>query len=666
MTFRIGDREIARVGVVGSGQIGPDIALYFAKALAPHGVRVVVNDIVQAALDGGRAKTTKKIEKGVSMGAFAADQAREMLDALVFTSEKSELRGSGLVVEAATEDLAIKRRIFRDLEESCGPDAVLTSNSSHLEPEVIFRELKRPQRALVTHYFFPAERNPVVEIVPGKLADAATSDFVLAFYEAIGKVPVRVGSRYGYAIDPIFEGIFLAALLLADAGVASPKQIDFVAQEALGLGVGPFTAMNLTGGNPITRIGLQGYHDAIAPWFHAPASLEAQKDPWPAAGPGEKVEVDGPTREAVTRALRGAYFGLAAEVASSGILGVDDLDMAAELALVLNPPFRMMNDVGVANARALVEEYAARHAGFPVAPILHRSEPWRIRRVFRHDVGDVAVVTIRRPKVLNALDRDLYAELDEVFRAIEGDRAIRAAVLTGFGVKAFVSGADIGMLAAVKSPAEGEALSWSSQEACLRIEKLSKPVVAALNGLALGGGSELALSCMARIARAGLPLCFGQPEVRLGIIPGSGATQRLPRVVGFDAAWEILRTGRNVSGAEALKLGYIREEVPGEGTLVPRAVALARELAASAQKRPDRGPVRVPDVLPRVDIGPLSKKADEILQKAIVLGLKKPLEEGLRFESRCFGEICGTKDMRVGIENFMASGGKRPAPFVHA
>jgi enoyl-CoA hydratase/3-hydroxyacyl-CoA dehydrogenase len=659
-------RAIDKVGVIGSGQIGPDIALYLTKVLAPQGVQVVVNDISQDALDSGSAKLRKKVDKGVSTGAFKAEQAQAMVDNVLFTADKGALKGAGLIIEAATEDLGIKRRIFADLEELCGPDAIMASNSSHLEPEAIFAEARHPGRTLVHHFFFPAERNPVVEVVRGSQTAPEVTDFCMRFYEAIGKVPVEVGSRYGYAVDPIFEGLFLAALLIADEGIATHKQVDVVAQKVLGLGVGPFTAMNLTGGTPITRVGLEHYHDKIMPWFHVPDSLKDREEAWPAPRRGEDVEIDDATFQKVAALLKGAYFGLVAEVLDSGITNVDDLEMAVELALVMKAPFKMMNAEGVDKARELVEAYAARTTGFKVAQCLTRSEPWKIRHILRRDHDGVAVLTVRRPRTLNALNRAIFKDLAGLFGELKADDSVRAVVITGFGVKAFVSGADIGMLAKVSSEAEGQEISWESNEALLAVQSLGKPVVCALNGLALGGGSELAMACTTRIARKGLKVCFGQPEPKLGIIPGAGATQRLPRIVGMGAAWEILRTGRQVSGSQAFEMGYLAEEV--EGDLVDRAMSLARELADGTAKAPafESGPIAIPGDLPEVDLGPGSRKVDEILCKAIREGCTRSLEEGLRFESECFGQVCGTKDKAIGIENFFTTQLKEPAPFVHA
>lgn len=197
MAFVFRDRAISKVGVIGSGQIGPDIALHFVKTLHRYGTQVVVVDVVEEALTKGKAKLFKKVDKGGQTGAFKPHEVEGIKSHVLFTSDYSQLKGADLVVEAATEDLPLKRRIFRQVEELVDPNAIVTSNSSHLEPERIFEELKYKGRAVCTHYFFPAERNQALEIIPGKDTDTETTDFMMRFYEFIGKIPIRVGSRYG-------------------------------------------------------------------------------------------------------------------------------------------------------------------------------------------------------------------------------------------------------------------------------------------------------------------------------------------------------------------------------------------------------------------------------------------------------------------------------------
>jgi len=672
MSFTVKGRSISKVAVIGSGNIGPDIALHFAQNLAPAGVGTVVVDVVQKAVEAGKARTEKKLAKGVEKGKVKPEAARQAGESILWTTDYEQIRGADLVVEAATEDEGLKRRIFGQVERLVSPEALLTSNSSHMEPEVIFADLGDRSRTACVHYFFPAERNIVVEVIPGAETAPEVTAFLMRFYERIGKMPIRVKSRYGYAVDPIFEGNFLAAALLVEEGVGTVKEVDEAARRALGLGVGPFTAMNLTGGNPITNHGLEVEGRKIMPWYRSPASLQQKVQdgtPWPTAGKDEKVEVSPEKERRIAEDMLGAYFGMAAEIVDSGIASIGDLDVAVENALVMKPPFRTMNEVGVGRALELVRSYAERHPGFKVAEVLVRQaatgKPFDVPFVFREDVGDVAVVTIRRPAVLNALSAAVLRQLAEQFEAIGRDGRIAGAVLTGFGTRAFVSGADVHELAALPDGAAMKAHALGGQVACNTIENLGKPVVCAMNGLAFGGGNEIAMACTMRIASRGLKVFVGQPEVKLGIIPGLGGTQRLPRWIGLAAAWPILRTGEPISSARALELGLIAEEV--EGDVRERAIALVREIAVGKVKPRSiaRGPIEIPAALPEVELGGLSRRIDAILREAILGGAKRTLEEGLRYEAEMLASCHGTRDMRIGLDNFVRNGPKVPAPFVH-
>ena len=672
--MQFGNLSIEKIGVVGSGNIGPDIALHWAMTLAARGVPVVVVDVAETALSRGRAKLEQKVAKGQEGGAIPSDLAGAILRCVSFTTQYGELEGASLIIEAATEDPGIKRRIFARLEQLCGRSAILASNSSHLPPAEIFQDLVTPTRALVAHYFYPADRNQLVEIIPGAETDAALTEQVAALYEAIGKVPVRVGGRYGFAVNPVFEGLFLAAALEVEAGLGTVREVDAGARRALGLAVGPFTAMNLTGGNPITDHGLDQMTSRFGSWWRSPRLLKeaiARGAPWEAARRDDPVELPPEQERRIAESMQGAYFGLVGQILDSGIITLADLNLALEIGLAIRPPFEFMNQLGVDRALALVEGYAAGRGGegFAVPHCLREQarvgRPFRIDHVLRRDRGDVAVLTIRRPRVLNALNAEVYAQLAEHAAALRDDPHIAAVVLTGFGTKAFVSGADVGFLSRIETPEQGRATAERSKEAGDLLEHLGKPVICALNGMALGGGNEIAMCCTARIARKGLKLAVAQPEVSLGLIPGSGATQRLPRLVGVDRAAAMLRTGQGLSGREAVECGLVREEV--EGDVVEAAVLLARAAARGEVTLPplDPRPLDTPVDLPPVELGHLSRVIDRLICRAILEGCRKPLAEGLRFESELFGQCCATEDMRIGVKNFLANGSRAKAAFVH-
>lgn len=672
MALTMFGRTIRKVGVIGSGNIGPDIALHFSQTLHSYDVPVVVVDIAQSALDAGSKKAESKLAKAVERKINKKEEADAIFRNIIFTTDYGQLRDADLVIEAAFERLDVKNKIFSQLEETCSKKAILASNSSHIPPQEIFPNMKEKGRCLVLHYFFPAERNILLEIVPMKETDPALVDYCLRLYEFLGKAPFKARGRFGFAVNPFFEGIFLAGTLMAEKKLGSVKQIDTIIQKTLGMGVGPFTAHNLSGGNPLTQHGLQIYTNIIMPWYHPSKILDEQVksgQDWETAARGEAVEYSQELYEAVSNRVMGAFFGIACEIVESGITNIGDLDMAIENGLVMTPPFQLMNKVGIKKSLELVEAYAKENPGFKVTEMLRKQaasgKPWKIPVVIREDKGDIAIIKIRRPRVLNALNQDVLDQLREIFTDIKKDPKIKGAVLTGFGTRAFVSGADIGMLAALKTPGEAEAKCTEDKAVVNLLENLGKPTVCAMNGLAFGGGNELAMACSARIAAHGQKAFVAQPEPRLGFIPGAGATQRLPRLVGMENAWTLLRSANPISSARAKEIGLIQDEVKGD--LVEAGIDLLRKIiAGSVSVKPiPKGPFPVPSKLPEVDIGPLSRKIDSLLQKAILEGAKTTLEEGLKIESKVFGECLTTEDMKIGIETFLKQGPKASAAFVH-
>jgi enoyl-CoA hydratase len=232
--------------------------------------------------------------------------------------------------------------------------------------------------------------------------------------------------------------------------------------------------------------------------------------------------------------------------------------------------------------------------------------------------GAVALVTINRPKVLNALNSQTIDELRRVMEDLQQDAGVHAIVITGAGEKSFVAGADINELAAL-SPAEGQRHARAGQAVFDQIEGLGKPVIAAINGFALGGGCELAMACTLRVAADTARL--GQPEINLGIMPGYAGSQRLPRLVGKGIALEMLLTGEVISADRALQVGLVNRVVPA-ASLLAEAKALAASLASKA-------PV-----------------ATRYIIEAVNEGLEMPLEEAQHLETALFGVIASTEDAR--------------------
>ena len=237
----------------------------------------------------------------------------------------------------------------------------------------------------------------------------------------------------------------------------------------------------------------------------------------------------------------------------------------------------------------------------------------------------ISTVTVNRPDKLNALNAECKRELRETFAALKSDHTVDVVILTGAGEKAFVAGTDIGELKGL-GPESGKEFAEGGQSLFDLIKHLGKPVIAAVNGFALGGGCELALACHIRIAAENAK--FGQPEVNLGVIPGYGGTQRLARLVGVGHAAEMILTGAPIDALEALRIGLVTKVVPSP-ELLTAAEGIARTIGGKGQL------------------------AIRMSLKALNATLELPLSEGLTIEAALFGESCGTEDAREGIEAFL-------------
>lgn len=253
--------------------------------------------------------------------------------------------------------------------------------------------------------------------------------------------------------------------------------------------------------------------------------------------------------------------------------------------------------------------------------------------VLSERVGAVATVTVNRPAVLNALDASTVAKLTTVLSGLGDDGDVRCVVLTGAGDRAFIAGADITEIATL-TPIGAKEMADAGHRLCLLIESLGKPVIASVNGFALGGGCELAMACTLRIAAETAK--FGQPEIGLGIIPGFGGTQRLPRLVGRGRGLELLLTGQTITADEAWRIGLVNRVVPPE--------ALSEEVGTLAATLAAQAPAAV-----------------RLILETVSRGLDMSLDEASAFEATAFGLVNGTDDAREGTQAFVE---KRKPRFV--
>jgi enoyl-CoA hydratase/3-hydroxyacyl-CoA dehydrogenase len=653
-----------RVGVIGSGSIGPDLAYGFATAIAKRGGgKVYLVDIKREALDAGMARIKGYVQKGMARGKLAPRLAESIESSLVPTMEMKDLAECEYVLEAATENLDLKRGILAQLEKVVSSECLIGFATSGIPRHQIAAEVRHPERCFVNHPFFPAWRSLPIEVVLS--GNEALEQRMIATLETLGKVPIVTADVECFAADDIFVNYCAEAARIFAEGAATPAQVDSIVHGAIG-GGGPFNVMDLTRGNLLNVHCLKLMREAATgtPWFDAPPILAEQANtPWhDRKNPGDPTHDERLEHHVLDRILA-VLLGRTFFVVDNGICAPRELNWLTRNALGFSKGLLdLAEELGMDRVHEVCTTYEKDNPGFHLTQsVLERSMPEFSRHVDVQRDQDLAVVTIWRPEVMNALNDQALEELRSVITELEADSEVRGLVLTGYGGS--LAGADIMELAALERPEDAIAKCVNGQVTLRAIEACSIPVVAALDGPVLGGGSELAMACHARVV--GTNLMLGQPEVNLGIIPGLGGTQRLPRLIGVERAAELLRTGRAIGAEEACTSGWAQAAPVSDP--VEAAKALVRDhLGGKAQVAPvDPQPVALPERFPEVDLGHHSRAIDAILVSALRGGLSSPLADGLRIEAECFGRCKQTVDFDIGMKNFIQNGPRVPAQFLH-
>lgn len=665
------------VGVIGSGAIGPDLAYGFLTALArDHGSRVYLVDIDDKALEAGAARIRGYVDKGVARGKIDPKVGKCVRDALVTTKELSKLADCDYVLEAASEDLTVKRKILAQLEGIVRPDCLIGFATSGLPRKHIAAEAKHPQRCFVNHPFFPAWRSLPIEIVES--GDAALGRRMIATIEKLGRVPIVTADVECFAADDVFCNYISEAARIVSEKLATPAQVDAIVNDAIG-GGGPFNVMDLTKGNLLVDKCQKLMEKAPTggSWFAPPAILTEQGNrPWhdpkaPADASYEKALAKQVLDRILAVLVSRTYF-----VTEQNVCPPTETNWLLRMALGFRKGMlEIAEDLGIERVSALCSEYAAQYGkpGFYVPMAVggeglrtgpagtEKKLPKFSRNVQVERDGVIGVIRIFRPEVKNALSKDTLAEIDAGFAQLLADDAVKGVLITSYG--GTLAGADINELAALKTSDECRRTCLDSHPIFARISQSKKPVVAAIDGPVLGGGAELAMACHARVV--GTELVLGQPEVNLGIIPGYGGTQRLPRLIGVARALELLRTGRAIGAAEACNWGWAHG-IPTRDYLHAAKALLAEVIAGKTKIAPvDPAPVAGAVEVTQVDIGHRSAVIDAIVVDVVRRGLAKPLAEGLTIEADGFARCKDTVDMDIGMKNFIQNGPRVPAMFLN-
>jgi len=652
------------IGVIGSGSIGPDLAYGFVSALAKAGGgKVYLHDIKKEALDDGAGRIQGYVKKGLARGKLAPKVAANIEKGLVPTLELKDLADCDYVLEAATEDLPIKKVILKNLEAVVRPDCLIGFATSGIPRAQIAAEAKHPNRCFVNHPFYPAWRSLPIEIVPSD--DAELSQKMVDIMKALGKVPILTKDVACFAADDIFCNYVSEAARIVEEGTANAAQVDAIINDAIG-GGGPLNVIDLTRGNLLVvhcQELMKGAPTGTG-WFDPPKILsERGTDLWHDRNNPQDPTYDDKLKKEVLDRILAVLFARTYFVVDNDICAAGAFNWMSQMALGYREGLLdLAEEYGIDEVHRVCTEFAKRFDGFEVPKsIADKKLPKFRRTVVVEKDADLAVVTVCRPEAMNALSDRVVAELGDAFDEIEKDDAVKGVVFTGFN--GALAGADIGELAQLKTFDEAKQKCLGGQGLLNRIAAFGKPVVAALNGPVLGGGSEISMSCHARVV--GPNLMFGQPEVKLGIIPGYGGTMRLPRLLGLEKGLKLLRTGNPAFAKHACEWGWATGK-PEEDYLGAAKDLCRQHIAGKVKLTPvDPKPMTVPAELPAVDLGHLSLTIDAVLVDVLRKGLTKPLPEGLEVEAEGFARCKETVDYDIGMTNFIQNGARVPAAFLH-
>jgi len=651
------------VGVIGSGSIGPDLAYGFLSALsAGEGGKVYLLDIAKEALDAGTGRIQGYVKKALARGKMSPKAAEGIRSALIPTMDIKDLANCDYVLEAASEDLKIKRVILKSLEEVVRPDCLIGFATSAIPRARIAAEALHPERCFVNHPFYPAWRAIPIEVV-SEGTDARFSTKMLDVLKKLGKVPITTADVPAFAADDVFSNYICEAVRIVEEGIATPAQVDEIVNSAIG-GGGPCNVMDLTNGNLLVFHIQELMQEVHGDWFAPPPLLVKQgTNRWRNHNvPEDSTHTEEQAKQVMDRILA-VLLGRAYAVVENDVCEASDLNWLLRMSLGFNEgTLDLGKKLGAEKVAELCQKYAQAHPDFPVPKcIAEKKLPTYLRDVKIDQDGDIATIMVRRPELKNALSMQTVQEIKSVLDELNADAAIKGIVFTGY--EGALSGADINEFVSLTTREETEGICTKAHPVQKAIATSPKPVVAALNGPVLGGGSEFSMACHARVV--GKTLLLGQPEVNLGIVPGYGATQRMPRIIGVEKALELLRTGRSIGAKEACNIGWAYGE-PVDDPVQAAKDLIQEHIAGKVKLAPvDPAPVAVPDPIPDIDLGHRSLVVDAMLVNAVKQGLQLPLDEGLLVETKAFADSKETIDADIGIKNFTQNGPRVPAAFMH-
>ncbi len=629
-----------------------------SEAAALAGFEVTIFDVQQDFLDAGLDKIRWSVSKLEEKGVLAPGKSQEVLGRIHTTLDLRSMAPLDLIIEAVPEELSVKTKVFQEIDRE-NKRAIFASNTSTIPITEIAAATSRPESVVGMHFFNPPVLMPLVEVIRGDLTDEKTVDAAISFSKALGKQVVLCKKDVpGFIVNRILGPLLNEAAWMVDRGQASIEQVDSATVHKVGLPMGLFELADYTGIDVICKAAVAVKSREPSALDTAPLFSEKFKQGklgkksgegfYVYGAAGDRPRLSKETGESTDPLL---FFSAAVNAAAwllrNQVCSKEDLDVSVKLGLGFPDGLLQMADRwGLDRIVAVLKEKQTRYGSeYTPDPLLeemvkngslgvasgkgfyeYSSSTRTLEELILRKVPPLAWISLNRPHRLNTITPKMTEELEAAAKEVASDRSIRVVILTGEGGRAFSAGADLTSFG-FSSPVKAFDASRRMYEVFTTFERMPKPVIAAINGFAFGGGCELALACDFRLASDSSQI--GLTETDLGIIPGAGGTQRLLKLVGLAKAREMIYFGSRLSSGEALGAG-----------LVDRVFANA-EFRSGVEEFASRLAKRAP----------LSLKFSK---HALNVATQSPPDVGQSFEAGGFAMLLSTEDASEGIASFLS------------